>query len=502
MPKPAYDGDLLDLRLDPGAASPLFRQLYLGLRDAIVHEQLAPGMRLPPTRILATRLGVARNTVINAYEQLFAEGYVEGRIGSGTTVSRDLPIDSAPEQPLAAGPAASRPRESPAQRRRRSLSAFASKAASFPPIARSRARGAFEIDAPAMDAFPLETMRRLLTARLRDDFAALLSDTDPAGIAPLRRAIAGYASSERGIRCSAENVVITAGSLHGVDLLMRTVLEPGDRVAVEDPGDPGIRMNLIAAGARLLPLRVDDEGCDVSALIKRKMHARMIHLTPSNQYPLGGTLSMARRLALLRWAADTGAWIVEDDNDSEFRYSSRPLAPLKALDRAGAVLYVGTFSRILLPTFRLGYLILPQELVAPVIAVRSLSDRHPPPIEQALVAEFMTKGHFAIHVRRMRKLYADRQRAMVEALQTMLDSRVSVRAVGAGMHIVLWLPHGADDEAISRQAAAHDLVLRPISEFYNGKPPRPGLLIGHTAIARIALQPSVRLLASIVGKAL
>lgn len=498
MPKPAYDGDLLDLRLDPQAANPLFRQLYLGLRDAIVHEQLAPGMRLPPTRILAGRLGVARNTVINAYEQLFAEGYVEGRIGSGTTVSRDLPIDAVPVQPVPLGPA--RQRETPTERRRRSLSAFATKA--FPSIGRQRGRGAFEIDSPAMDAFPLETMRRILSARLRDDFAGLLGDPDPAGIAPLRRAIAAYASSERGIRCSPENVVVTAGSLHGVDLITRTVLKPGDRVAVEDPGDPGVRMNLIAAGARLLPLRVDDEGCDVGALVKRRAQLRMIHLTPSNQYPLGGTLAMARRLALLRWAAETGAWIVEDDNDSEFRYSSRPLAPLKALDRAGCVLYAGTYSRILLPTFRLGYLILPRELIGPVLAVRSLSDRHPSPIEQALVADFMTKGHFAIHIRRMRKLYADRQRAMVAALRSAIDPRVEVRAVGAGMHIVLWLPAGLDDVAISRQAATQDLVVRPISEFYNRKPERPGLLIGHTAITRAALLPSVRLLAGIIARAL
>ncbi|MCC6470222.1 MAG: PLP-dependent aminotransferase family protein [Alphaproteobacteria bacterium] len=488
MPKRAYQVDVMPIRLDKSAGAPLFRQLYVALRDAILGGQVAAGARLPATRALAASLAVARNTVINAYEQLRVEGYLEGRVGSGTVVARDLQVDQAPVgQPPVGQPAPAAP-----PRRDRRLTAQARTAAGFIAQRSRRGDGAFEIDTPALDALPLETLRRLLTPKLRTDFRRLLTQSDPAGIEPLRRAIAEWARASRGIACSAEQVVVTAGGQHGIDLVARALLSPGETACVEDPGDPFVRTLLLALGAKVVGVPVDDEGMMVDALPRAEAGARLIHLTPSNHFPMGGTLPMARRAACLNWAQRAGAVILEDDCDSEFRYSSRPLAALKGLDAGGNVIYVGTFSRILLPSLRLGYLILPEDLVDPVVAIRSLTDRHPPPIEQLLVAEFMLNGHFSTHVRRMRKLYADRQQMLVGALTREFGDLLDIRPAGAGMHIIAWLPPGCEDTALAREAAGRGLILRPLAPFYHRRTPRAGLLLGHAGLTSSQLRIGIR----------
>ncbi|MSP50683.1 MAG: PLP-dependent aminotransferase family protein [Alphaproteobacteria bacterium] len=497
MAKRAYQADVVPIRLDKAEGAPLFRQLYIALRDAILSGQLVAGARLPATRAMATSLDVARNTVITAYEQLRVEGYLEGKVGSGTVVARDLPVD----YPMVGGPR-ERPssRVAPARRRDRRLTAQAINAVEFIGRTPRRGDGAFEIDTPALDALPLETLRRLLTPKLRTDFRRLLTASDPAGIEPLRRAIAEWAQASRGITCSAEQVVVTAGGQHGIDLVARALLVAGDVASVEDPGDPFVRTLLRGLGADVIGIPVDDEGMAVETLLATGASARLVHITPSNHFPLGGTMPMARRMALLNWAQKTGAIVLEDDCDSEFRYSSRPLAALKALDGADNVVYVGTFSRIILPSLRLGYLILPEDLVAPVVAIRSLTDRHPPPIEQLLIAEFMLNGHFSTHVRRMRKLYADRQQMLVAALRRELDDLFEIRPAGAGMHIIGWLPRGWNDLALARLAASKGLVLRPVSPFYYKRTPRPGVMLGHASVTTGQLRNGIRLLTKTVAE--
>ena len=496
MPKRAYQADVVPIRLDKADYAPLFRQLYVALRDAILSGQLAPGARLPATRTMATNLGLGRNTVINAYEQLRVEGYLEGRVGSGTVVSRDHPVD----QPIVGSQGA---QDRPTKfgippRPKRKLPRQAEIATGFIGQWLPRTDRAFEIDTPALDALPLETMRRLLTSSLRSDFRRLLTASDAAGIEPLRRAIAEWARASRGIACSAEHVVVTAGGQHGIDLVARALLSPGDTACVEDPGDPFVRTLLQAHGAMVVGIPVDGEGMIVDALPSARAGAKLLHLTPSNHFPLGGTLPMARRTVCLTWARRAGAVIVEDDCDSEFRYSSRPLAALKALDSGSNVIYVGTFSRILLPSIRLGYLILPEDLVAPVVAIRSLTDRHPPPIEQLLIAEFMLNGHFSTHVRRMRKLYADRQSTLVGALHDEFGGILDIQPAGAGMHIIAWLPAGWDDRALAGHAADHGVTLRPASPFYFRRPPRSGILLGHAGVTSGQLRQGIKQL----GKAL
>jgi GntR family transcriptional regulator/MocR family aminotransferase len=500
MVKRTYYGNLAGITLDAGAATPLFRQLYLSLRAAILSQRVLAGERLPATRTLAARLKIARNTVIGAYEQLHAEGYLESRVGAGTIVAGNLPIDAplpasrdAAHAARGAGPAES-PRRPPARR--------AQSAIAFVNRLHLRGAGAFEIDSPALDAFPLETVRRVIAARLRGDFRGLLADSDPAGSALLRRAIADWAWSARGIACTAEQVVVTAGGQHSIDLLARALIEPGSVVVTEDPGEPFVRTLFECWNARVVAIPVDDEGLVVEELERRVRGAHLVHITPSNHYPLGGTLPMARRVALLSWARRAGALIVEDDCDSEFRYASRPLAALKGLDGAGQVVYVGTFSRILLPSLRLGYMILPADLVEPVLAVRALADRHPPPLEQAMVAEFMLKGHFSAHVRRMRKLYADRQRVLMEALGHELSHWIELQPAGAGMHVIGWLPPDADDIDLARRAAARGVIVRPISLYYHARTPRPGLLIGHSAVTSGQLRSGIRILKQVLSEAL
>jgi GntR family transcriptional regulator/MocR family aminotransferase len=491
----SHEGPLAGLGIDHSSPTPLFRQLYLGVRGAILANLIQPGERLPSTRILAGQLGVARNTAITAYDQLLAEGYLQSRVGAGTVVARDLPID----EPIAV---ATRDTMHPVRERSHGMTAHATAAAALASAVPLRRTSTFEIDTPAHDAFAFETMRRLLSSRIRRDFRGMFDTVDPAGILPLREGIAEWAWSTRGIPCTPEQVVVTSGGQHAMELVVRALVRSGDPVAVEDPGEFYVRTLLKGAGAAVTGIPIDDAGMQVELLEQGTAGARLIHVTPSNQYPVGGTMPMARRIALMNWASRTGAVVVEDDCDSEFRYSNRPLAALKGLDAEGSVIYVGTFSRILLPSLRLGYLILPTSLVAPVLAMRALGDRHPPPLEQWLAADFIGKGHFLTHVRRMRKLYAYRQQSLVALLQEHLAQWLDIRPAGAGMNIVGWLPPAADDVAVAAKANAAGLMVRPMSLYFHSRPARPGLLIGHSGVTSGQLRRGIQSLGRVLDQSL
>ncbi len=487
---------LLALHLDPAAAAPLFRQLYDALRLALLGGRLAPGARLPSSRLLARELGISRNTVLLALDQLLSEGYIIGRGGSGTFVSRDLPERSPrqgrrPPPSVVAAPELSR----------RGL-AFADRPGAGPPGTGARPpppAGPFAPGVPDCRDFPFEPFARLLGHAWRHPQPALFRRQDPAGQMPLRAAIADYLKSARGVRCKPEQVFIVSGSRQAIDLATRLLIDPGDGVWIEEPGYPGNRDALAAGGARLLAVPVDEEGLDVQAG-ERAGPARLACVTPSHQYPLGATMSLGRRLSLLAWARATGAWIIEDDFDSEFRYAGRPLAALQGLDEDGRVVYLGSFSKVLFPSLRLGYLVVPAPLLEPFRRARAVLDDYPSALAQPALAAFLADGSFAAHVRRMRRRYALRQQALLAAARRHLGGLLTLAPDPAGMHLVADLAPALalrmDDREAAARAAAAGIGAPALSFYYLGKPARQGLLLGYAALNEAEIEQHVRRLAA------
>jgi GntR family transcriptional regulator/MocR family aminotransferase len=458
--------------LDGRAGTTLQRQLYEGLRAAILGGRLQSGQRLPSTRSLAKDLAVSRNTVAGAFGQLVAEGYAEARVGSGTVVARALPenftqISSPPG--VNGGNGAARRRPQIAHRGRSLAKARVGSG--------STTLRPFRPGWPALDHVPLELWWRLAARVGRQLGPQLLGYGEFAGYAPLRKAIAEYLALSRGVRCAAQQVVVTSGSQQGLFVAAQLLLDPGDAVWVEDPVYPGTHSALLAAGARIVPIPVDAEGLDVRFGELRKSAPRLVAVTPSHQYPLGVTMTLARRLELLRVARRFRAWVLEDDYDSEFRYSSRPIPALQGLDHDDRVIYLGTFSKTLFPGLRLGYAVLPLDLIDSFRAARSVLDVHSPVLEQAILAEFIAAGYFARHLRRMRNLYEERQRVFLTEAQRHFTGLLEVVRSGAGLQCVGWLAAGLEEHAVARAAAAFDVDVTPISRFTLTHRRRPGLLL-------------------------
>ena len=319
-----------------------------------------------------------------------------------------------------------------------------------------------------MDLFPVRLWSRLASRRLRAVTSAQLDYGDPAGLRVLREAIAKHVETARGTRCAADQVLMVAGAQQGLDLICRLLLDPGDRVWMEEPGYPGARSALLGAGARILPVRVDGEGLDVEAGVRSAGNVRLVYVTPSHQYPLGVPMSLPRRLTLLKWAAAARAWVVEDDYDSEFRYGARPIPCLHGLDIDGRVIYVGSFSKTLFPGLRLGFLIVPPDLQDRVVAARSAADQHPPSLDQAVLADFIVEGHFARHLRRMRAAYRERLESLAAAAERFCRGRLRLRPVQAGLHAVADLD-GVDAVRVSREAATRGVEATPLSAYFVGR---------------------------------
>jgi len=482
-------------RLDIESSLPLYRQIYERLRRAILTGNLSPGSKLPSTRGMALELGIARNTVMAAYEQLLAEGYLEGEWGSGTYVSQALPehlLNAAlPDRPVTGAPG----RSPQLSRRGAALAAIPHPVGSEPVTA-----CAFRLGSPALDAFPFELWARLTAGCWRRKPSHLLAYGDPAGHRPLREAIAAYLATSRGVQCHPSQVIIVSGSQQGLELAARVLLDPGDSAWIEDPGYRGARGAFLAAGVRLIPVPVDEEGMNFSSVADKRNRARLAYITPAHQYPLGITMSVARRLALLEWANGANAWILEDDYDGEFRYAGRPLAALQGLDRQERVIYLGTFSKVFFPSLRLGYLVVPWSLIDAFVRARALCDVHPPTVPQAVLAEFLTEGHFARHLRRMRGLYAERQEVFVRAAGRDLKGLLEVPSCDGGMHLIGWLEQGIDDRAVARRVKVGGIVTMPLSSLASRPLTRGGLLLGYTAIDARAIREGVRRLAEILRK--
>lgn len=473
----------------PAEGQELGRWLYTELRAAILDGRLKPGSRMPSTRGLAKQYALARGTVASAFEQLKNEGYVETTVGAGTFVSVRLPEESVPmgngQTDVAVAP---------------SLAGLSLRGQSavdgvrLLPASHSVGR-AFRSYEPAIDLFPVALWSRVAGRVLRNAPRSLYGQGDARGYLPLRRAIAEYVGPARGVRCNADQIIITSGTQQALDLVARLLLDPGDSVWLEDPCYPGALFAFRAAGANVVPVRVDREGLVVEDARRQHAGARLAYVTPANQFPLGVTMSPRRRDELLAWAAGQNAWIIEDEYDAEYRYSGPPLPSLQSLDRSGCVIYVGTFTKMLFNALRLGFIVLPERVVEPFAAARSFLDRHPPTLEQAILADFILEGHFGHHVRRMRQIYARRSHALSEAAHS-LAGRLDVVQPASGMRTLGWVRTGQTDAAVAGRARALGLEVAALSEFTLRHSHPGALILGFAGCSSAELKRGVEVLES------
>ncbi len=469
------------------ADTPAYRWLYETLRSQILEGRLRPGVRLPSTRDLSRQYELSRGTITYAFEQLKAEGYTEGSVGSGTYVSSTLPDDL-----LRVGGEVETEPPTPRRPRRR-LSDQGQRVTAFP-VLENRPSRAFRSNLPALDLFPTTLWTQITARRLRRASTSLLLGCGPMGYRPLQDAVCAYLSASRGLKCRPEQVAITSGTQEALDLTARLFLNPGDRVCMEDPGYIGAALLFEARGARISTAAVDDEGMKPNAANLRR--ARLVYVTPAHQFPLGSTMSLARRLKLLDCAEKSGALIFEDDYDSEFRYSGRPVPALQGLDRGEHVLFAGSFSKVLFPSLRVGYLVVPSDLVDVFAATKSVTSRHPPLLEQAVLCDFITAGHFARHLRRMRQVYAERLSVLLDGARQHLAGLLEVSKVEAGLQTAGWLCAGLDGKSAANAAAARGVEVTPLSRYSRGRLAREGLQLGFAAVDPAEIERGVRELAT------
>jgi GntR family transcriptional regulator/MocR family aminotransferase len=494
MAKIASDISLAGLKVDKQSTSSLHVQLYENIREAILTGRLSPGQKLPATRALANELIVSRNTVTLAFEQLIIEGYLTAKTGAGTFVAAPIPekllyskkanvqkqnIDNTGIKPI---------------HLRYGLSQHL--------LDRNKLYERiipFQTAIPALDAFPFQVWSKIAAKVYRNLSSLPLGYGDAAGYRPLREAIAGYLRVARAVNCEADNILIVNGSQQGLQLAAKVLLQPGTKVWMEDPGYHGARAALQEAGSVICPIPVGKEGLQLDYAMAHYPQAKLVYLTPSHQYPLGGTMPLPQRLCLLEYARKEHMWILEDDYDSELRFVGRPLASLQGLDQARRVIYVGTFSKVLFPALRLAYLVVPSaQLMDTFTSAKAMTDRQNPVTEQAILAEFIREGHFARHLRRMRVLYQERQEVLLQAAQTQLAGLLEIEPAAAGMHVVGWLPEGADEKAVVARTAEYGLITHLISDYAIRHTNRPGLLLGYTSFDNETLTAAIDQL----GKAL
>jgi GntR family transcriptional regulator/MocR family aminotransferase len=488
MTKHAGGALLPSIVIDRASPTPRGAQLARALRELVVAAVLRPGDRLPSTRTLAADLGLSRTTVVDVYDQLTAEGLIVSRVGDGAYVSAAL--DAAPRPALPARP---RPPARLARLAREASEQF------FPRIAHPAVPRPFVTGTPACDAFPLALWAQLSARALRGPRPALMRYPEAGGLPSLREAIAGHLRMNRGIACAAEEVFVFHGAQDAFTRIAALFVDPGDPVWFENPGHIGARNALLAAGARLVPVPVDTEGLDVAAGLAAEPGFRLAFVTPAHQQPLAVAMSLERRLALLAAAERAGAWIVEDDAVGDLCFAGRPPPPLRSLDASGRVIHVGSFSKSLFPGLRLGFALAPPGLaeVFERIAGAILQGAATP--LQATLAAFITEGHFAAHIRRMRKLYAERHDALVEAAGHRLAGRLAVRAARAGLATVGRLPPDVDEAAIATAAAARGVTVAPVSRFCVAPIPDRGLALGFAAASPREIAAGVETLAAVLA---
>jgi GntR family transcriptional regulator / MocR family aminotransferase len=477
------------ISINRAASRPLHRQVCEAFQAAILQGNLGAGQQVPSTRSLSMELGISRIPILNAYAQLLAEGYFETRMGAGTYVSATLPQQRIRDAPHVFTERRSRPEPAAVSRHSRLLVSRSSTPWTY-------GAGAFSVGQLAFDEFPMRVWSNLVCRHARRIRASSLNYGDPMGSKAFREAIATYLRTSRAVQCEADQILVVSGSQQALDLSARVLFDPGNRVWVEEPSYALMRHALTLAGCEMVPVPVDDDGLDVAAGMRLSKHAKGAYVTPSHQFPLGATMSLSRRLQLLDWAQRAGTWIIEDDYDSEYRYESMPIASLQGLDRNSRVVYIGTFSKNLFPALRLGYLVLPPNLVDHFVAVRRVLDIFPSSLYQEVLADFINQGHFARHIRRTRLVYAARRTALVDAIRSEFGTQLEVCGSEAGMHLVVMLPKGLRDHEMAERAARQKLWLWPLSTSYIGPAKRQGFVLGFAGTPVPEMQPAVRRLKS------
>jgi GntR family transcriptional regulator/MocR family aminotransferase len=456
--------------IDRDEAKPLHRQVYDGYREAILRGDLLPGQKIPSSRELASDISVSRFPVLHAYAQLLAEGYFESQVGSGTFIASALPEQVMPSSHRGENPGHGQSEHRPVARRNNLYPAF-------PKDSHLRMWGSFGINQPASDQFPFKIWSGLVNRHSRNPSSNSLQRVDPMGSYRFRQVLCRHLRTARSVKCEPEQIMIVSGSQQALDITARVLFNPGDSVLVEEPGYNLERTLLLAAGCRLKLVPVDEQGMDI-ARAPRCKRVKAAFVTPSHQFPLGSTMSATRRLHLLNWAQREGAWIVEDDYDSDFRFDARPIASLQGLDVNARVIYIGTFSKMLFPSLRVGYLVIPRDLVGLFEAVRFATDIFPPYLYQEVLADFMELGHLGRYIRKMRRIYGERRTKLIESIHAEFDDFFEVHGSSAGMHVSVTLPEGFNDLEISARASSERLVLWPLSRYYTGKHPRHGFVLG------------------------
>lgn len=494
MPKPRIGVPLSifgRLRTDPVIT--LYQQICERIRSAVIAGSLPTGTRLPSSRTLAKDIGVSRNTVEIAFSQLEAEGFLIRKVGAGTYVTSAIPeVEKAPQKSRVADllPASQSGKDS-LSKRGRMIADAASQAESANPRL-------FAPCYPSLDSFPFRTWRRLVARRSRISQEELLLHGDAAGYRPLREALATYLATARGVKCDWRQILILTSTQQALDLAARLLLDKGDPVWMEEPGYLGARAAFQSASARIIPVPVDADGLNVEAGIAKAPAARLVYITPSHQYPIGVTMSLTRRLALLEWAARAKAWVVEDDYDSEFRYTGRPLAAMQGIDAGGRVIYTGTFNKVLFPALRLAYVVVPEGLVDAFVAARTIMDGYTPTFLQAVLADFMEAGYFSSHIRKMRALYQERREILLKAIDKQLAGSIEVKTSDTGLHVTGWLHRGVDDRAVSQRAAVKGLDVPPVSRYYVSSRTHPGLLLNYASVPPKDIRQGINILASVL----
>jgi GntR family transcriptional regulator/MocR family aminotransferase len=455
----------------------MHRQICEWFQCAIAEGRLKAGGRVPSSRGLAAELGVSRRSVLNAYEQLYAEGYFETFVGEGTHIANSFPG----QFPLVK---AERD-DTPVHVRNDALRQISDRGPQqndSSTRAQSNAWGAFGVGYPALDHFPVNIWSNLIARHSRAVSRSMLAYGDPMGFGPLREAIAEYVGTVRGVRCDVSQVLVTTGSQQALQVASQVLLSEGDQVCMEDPGYPGARQAFAMANAQVVPISVDTDGINISELKSEGQRAKLVYVTPSHQYPMGMTMSVARRELLLDWASHNGAWIIEDDRGSDFRFDREPVRSLQGLDTHARVIYVGTFSQAIYPALRLGYLVLPRDLTRACSAIKAYMDVSTPTLNQSVMAEFIREGHFARHLRRMRMIYTERRNATVEVLQRDLRNSVEVVVGKAGLHLVILLRGGVDDAVVAGLAARSGISVIPLSSCSVKANGQCGLLLGYGGV--------------------
>lgn len=453
----------LPLDLDP-AGGPQAVRVYRGLRDAILAGRLAPGLRLPASRALAAQLGMRRNTVIAAYERLLSDGLIETRTGSGSFVAAVVP-------------------------------AGAAEPGGVPEASLAPDGGVFTLGRTDAGPLFLSQFRRAVLRRMQTLDPVNLGYGDPRGGLELRTQVAAHLRVSRGIACDPGQIVLVSGTQHGLRLCLGAILRPGDAAWMEDPGYPAARRALIASGARIVPVPVDEHGLDAAAGRQRAPDARVVYVTPSHQFPTGVAMKMQRRLALLDWARDAGAWILEDDYDSEYRFGGPPLTALAGIDAARRVIYIGTLSKILFPGLRIAYAVLPPPLLEPVLAARAAADRFPPSLLEGAIADLMASGALAAHVRRMRGRYRAARDLLAATLMAESRGALRVSVPDQGLHMVAYLAGTAGDGLAARIRAAARVNALLLSEARLEPGGTDGFVLGYSGHSLPAVQDGARRLA-------